>query len=94
MQIATENGTPSSCSEATKGVVNLDMAGNPGDAFRIYLRCGDEMAAKCTARISSGATTASCQDGPNKFMTGEYHCTAKPSVGNSPAAKITSAACE
>jgi arylsulfatase A-like enzyme len=94
MEIAAEGRSASGCGADTQGIVRMSISGNPGDAFRIYLRCGDDTAAKCTARISGGANTASCQDGPNEFITGEYRCTAKPLIRNSPEAKITSAACE
>ncbi len=89
-----EIGTASVCGADTKGLVRLDISGKTGDAFRIYLRCGDETAAKCTARITAGSAEASCEDGPKQFMPGEYSCSAKPLIGNSPAARITSAACE
>lgn len=94
IEIAIETGTASGCGEDTQGVVRLNISGDPGDAFRIYLRCGDTVVAKCTARLSAGATAASCQDGPNEVIRGESRCSWKPWIGNSPAAKITTAACE
>jgi hypothetical protein len=83
-----------SCTAGTKGVVRLSMSGDAGDAFRIYLRCGDEVVAKCTARTTAGGTEASCQDGPNKVINGEMRCSTKPSLGNSPAATVSAAECE
>ena len=93
-EIVTEKGTASGCSEDTKGVVRLNISGNTGDAFRIYLRCGDTVVAKCTARVSAGATAASCQDGPSEVVNGEYRCSWKPWIVNSPAAAMTTAVCE
>jgi len=93
-EIAIGTGTASGCSENTQGIVRLNISGDPGDAFRIYLRCGDTVSAKCTARVSAGATTASCQDGPSEIVPGESRCSWKPLIGNSPAAKITAATCE
>ena len=84
----------SGCGTDTKGVVKLEIAGEPGDSFRVYLRCGDDNVSKCTARINPGSATASCEDGPNTFTVGEYRCSTKPLIGNSPKAKVISAVCE
>ncbi|MCW8926296.1 MAG: hypothetical protein OQJ84_08575, partial [Xanthomonadales bacterium] len=82
------------CGSNTKGLVKLEISGKPGDSFRVYLRCGDDNVSKCTARVNSGSTTASCEDGPRTFTPGEYRCSTKPLIGNSPEAKVTSAVCE
>jgi arylsulfatase A-like enzyme len=91
--VATEKEAASPCDGETQGRVRLDIAGEPGDAFKIYLHCGDETVAKCHAVVRSGATEASCSDGPRRNAGGFFSCSVKPGMNNSPAAKLATADC-
>jgi|GEM_PF-1822479 len=91
-----DGGTPNPTvcnSNTTRGVVRLDIAGNPDDEFRIIMKCGDQEVTRCSATIAAGQNTASCTKQGPVPNGGNRSCTIGPANGNSPAARVTASGC-
>jgi hypothetical protein len=74
------------CDPSRRGQVNLQVAGQQGDGFRVILMCGSTEVARCRGHLSADPTTATCGDGPNPQPAGPRRCILGPQNGNSAAA--------
>jgi hypothetical protein len=82
------------CSKTnTRGTVSLTFVGNPGDAFKVTLRCGGQVVSWCSAVIAPGANQASCNAGPNPVPQGARDCSLGQGMKNSPAANARTWGC-
>lgn len=95
-QEPTEPDTPTGLqcnSTNTRGSVSLNIAGNPGDSFRIIMKCGNQEVTRCTATIAAGANAATCTNTGPVPNGGTRSCPVGPGNGNTPAARVVASGC-
>jgi hypothetical protein len=77
----------------TLGNVSLKIEGQPGDEFRVIMKCGNQEVARCMATVAAGETTGKCVGSGPVPNGGTRSCTVGPAAGNSNAAREVGHAC-